>query len=47
MALLDEANISKYGNQEITTVNLGVRNNSAILISGHVKIKRHKKAKLN
>ena len=35
MALLDEANTSKYGNPEITTVNIGVRNNPAILISGH------------
>ena len=35
MALLDEANTSAYGNPEITKVNLGVRNNPAILISGH------------
>ncbi|MBE9486968.1 MAG: hydroxylamine reductase, partial [Chloroflexi bacterium] len=35
MALLDEANTSTYGNPEITTVNLGVRNNPGILISGH------------
>jgi len=35
MALLDEANTSKYGNPEITEVNIGVRNNPAILISGH------------
>lgn len=35
MALLDEANTSRYGNPEITQVNLGVRNNPAILISGH------------
>jgi hydroxylamine reductase len=35
MALLDEANTSKYGNPEITNVNIGVRNNPAILISGH------------
>ncbi|MDD3413460.1 MAG: hydroxylamine reductase [Lachnospiraceae bacterium] len=35
MALLDEAHTSKYGNPEITTVNIGVRNNPAILISGH------------
>jgi hydroxylamine reductase len=34
MAYLDEAN-SKYGEQEITKVNLGVRNNPGILISGH------------
>ncbi|MBQ6463857.1 MAG: hydroxylamine reductase [Pseudobutyrivibrio sp.] len=35
MALLDEANTSTYGNPEITTVNIGVRNNPGILISGH------------
>lgn len=35
MALLDEANTSSYGNPEITEVNLGVRNNPGILISGH------------
>ncbi|MCR5416208.1 MAG: hydroxylamine reductase [Pseudobutyrivibrio sp.] len=35
MALLDEANTSAYGNPEITTVNIGVRNNPGILISGH------------
>ena len=35
MALLDKANTSRYGNPEITKVNLGVRNNPAILISGH------------
>ena len=35
MALLDEANTSAYGNPEITSVNVGVRNNPAILISGH------------
>lgn len=35
MALLDKANTSKYGNPEITEVNIGVRNNPAILISGH------------
>jgi len=35
MALLDEANTSQYGNPEITEVNIGVRNNPAILISGH------------
>lgn len=35
MALLDEANTSKYGNPQITEVNIGVRNNPAILISGH------------
>ncbi|SET83176.1 hydroxylamine reductase [Lacrimispora sphenoides] len=35
MALLDEANTSRYGNPEITSVNIGVRKNPAILISGH------------
>ncbi len=35
MALLDEANTSAYGHPEISEVNLGVRNNPAILISGH------------
>jgi len=35
MALLDGANTSKYGNPEITEVNIGVRKNPAILISGH------------
>ena len=35
MALLDEANTSAYGNPEITEVNIGVRNNPGILISGH------------
>lgn len=35
MALLDEANTSKFGNPEITEVNIGVRKNPAILISGH------------
>jgi hydroxylamine reductase len=35
MALLDKANTSRYGNPEITKVNIGVRNNPAILISGH------------
>jgi hydroxylamine reductase len=35
MALLDAANTSKYGNPEITEVNIGVRKNPAILISGH------------
>ena len=35
MALLDEANTSRFGNPEITEVNIGVRNNPAILISGH------------
>ena len=35
MALLDEANTSRFGNTEITEVNIGVRKNPAILISGH------------
>ncbi len=35
MALLDGANTSNYGNPEITQVNLGVRNNPGILVSGH------------
>ncbi|MFO8048238.1 MAG: hydroxylamine reductase, partial [Desulfosudaceae bacterium] len=35
MALLDEANTSAYGHPEITEVNLGVRDNPGILISGH------------
>jgi len=35
MALLDNANTTTYGNPEITKVNIGVRNNPGILISGH------------
>ncbi|MFA6506223.1 MAG: hydroxylamine reductase [Treponemataceae bacterium] len=35
MALLDGANTSAYGNPEPTTVQLGVRKNPGILISGH------------
>ncbi|MGL6065605.1 MAG: hydroxylamine reductase [Cetobacterium sp.] len=35
MALLDSANTSSYGHPEITKVNLGVRKNPGILISGH------------
>lgn len=35
MALLDKANTTSYGNPEITKVNLGVRANPGILISGH------------
>ena len=35
MALLDQANTSRYGHPEISRVNLGVRANPAILISGH------------
>ncbi len=35
MALLDKANTQSYGNPEITTVDIGVRKNPGILISGH------------
>ena len=35
MALLDKANTEAYGNPEITAVDIGVRKNPAILISGH------------
>ncbi|MDX9746556.1 MAG: hydroxylamine reductase [Syntrophales bacterium] len=35
MALLDQANTTCYGHPEITQVNIGVRNNPGILISGH------------
>ena len=35
MALLDAANTEAYGNPEITKVDLGVRQNPGILISGH------------
>ncbi len=35
MALLDKANTSSYGNPEISEVNIGVRKNPAILVSGH------------
>lgn len=35
MALLDAANTGAYGNPEITEVQLGVRNNPGILVSGH------------
>lgn len=35
MAMLDSANTTAYGNPEITEVEIGVRNNPAILISGH------------
>jgi len=35
MALLDKANTTSYGNPEISKVNLGVRTNPGILISGH------------
>ncbi|OFX85649.1 MAG: hydroxylamine reductase [Bacteroidetes bacterium GWF2_33_16] len=35
MALLDKANTSSYGNPEITKVNIGVKDNPGILISGH------------
>lgn len=35
MALLDAANTARYGNPEVTKVNIGVRNHPAVLISGH------------
>ncbi|MFB6318940.1 hydroxylamine reductase [Saccharicrinis sp. FJH54] len=35
MALLDQANTESYGHPELSTVNIGVRNNPGILISGH------------
>ena len=35
MAALDAANTGAYGNPEITKVNIGVRSNPGILISGH------------
>lgn len=35
MAVLDKSNTTAYGNPEITSVNIGVRNNPGILISGH------------
>jgi hydroxylamine reductase len=35
MALLDKANTTTYGDPEITKVNIGVRTNPGILISGH------------
>ncbi|MGB4705177.1 MAG: hydroxylamine reductase [Candidatus Saccharicenans sp.] len=35
MALLDKANTSTYGHPEITRVDIGVRKNPGILISGH------------
>ena len=35
IALLDKANTDAYGNPEVTTVDIGVRKNPAILISGH------------
>jgi hydroxylamine reductase len=35
MALLDDAHTKRFGNPEITSVNIGVRKNPAILISGH------------
>ncbi|NPV84131.1 MAG: hydroxylamine reductase, partial [Candidatus Aminicenantes bacterium] len=35
MALLDRANTSTYGHPEITKVDIGVRSNPGILISGH------------
>ena len=35
MADLDNANTTAYGNPEITSVDIGVRNNPGVLISGH------------
>ena len=35
MAMLDAANTGAYGNPEITAVNIGVRKNPGILVSGH------------
>ncbi len=35
MALLDEANTTAYGHPEISEVNIGVKGNPGILISGH------------
>ena len=35
MALLDKANTSRYGQPKITTVDIGVQSNPAILVSGH------------
>ena len=35
MALLDSANTGTYGHPEITKVNIGVRKNPGILVSGH------------
>ena len=35
MALLDKAHNETYGSPEITEVNIGVRNNPGILVSGH------------
>ncbi|MBR4189812.1 MAG: hydroxylamine reductase [Kiritimatiellae bacterium] len=35
MALLDKANTDAYGNPEITEVDIGVRGNPGILVSGH------------
>ena len=35
MELLDKANTHRYGNPEITKVNIGVRHRPGILVSGH------------
>lgn len=35
MAMLDKANTDSYGTPEITKVNIGVRKNPSILVSGH------------
>lgn len=41
MALLDKANADGYGVPEITTVNLGVRGNPGILVTGHDLVDLH------
>ena len=35
MALIDEANTTRFGDPQMTEVNIGVRNNPAIMITGH------------
>ncbi len=35
MAMLDKANTTSYGHPEVTKVNIGVRSNPGILVSGH------------
>ena len=35
MAMLDKANTDSYGTPEITKVNIGIRKNPVILVSGH------------
>jgi hydroxylamine reductase len=41
MALLDQANNDGYGTCEMSTVNLGVRNNPGILVTGHDLVDLH------